>query len=159
MVVPLHPPPARRPRPPHCLLGRPRPRAACPLPCVPLRDGRPLRRPRRQLGLAQRLRRGQYGLGRLATPLEPSKDAPDNADFVDVTFAGTNGAHYVLENALTLYERDGGSSGSTSITRPASRTRAVPASSSSATPSSSATTTTASHGSSARTVRSKWRRR
>ncbi|MCA1851807.1 MAG: hypothetical protein LC647_05300, partial [Beggiatoa sp.] len=30
------------------------------------------------------------------------------ADFVDVTFAGTNGAHYVLENALTLYERDGG---------------------------------------------------
>jgi primary-amine oxidase len=51
---------------------------------------------------------GEYGLGRLATPLEPGKDAPDNADFVDVPFAGTDGAHYVLENALTLYERDGG---------------------------------------------------
>jgi hypothetical protein len=33
---------------------------------------------------------------------------PDNADFVDVTSTGTDGAHYVLENALTLYERDSG---------------------------------------------------
>jgi hypothetical protein len=33
---------------------------------------------------------------------------PDNADFVDVTSTGTDGAHYVLENALILYERDSG---------------------------------------------------
>jgi primary-amine oxidase len=51
---------------------------------------------------------GEYGMGRLASPIEPKTDAPPNATLIDVTFAGDNGAPYVLPRAVGIYERDGG---------------------------------------------------
>src|SRR5205807_245084 len=51
---------------------------------------------------------GEYGLGRLASPLEPGKDAPDNATFLDAVFADDFGKPYTLPRAIAIYERDGG---------------------------------------------------
>ena len=51
---------------------------------------------------------GEYGIGRMAGPLEPNRDVPANAQFVDATFAGDFGNSYKLERAVALYERDGG---------------------------------------------------
>lgn len=51
---------------------------------------------------------GEYGLGRLASPLEPGADAPANAVFFDAEFADDFGEPYALERAVGLYERDGG---------------------------------------------------
>jgi len=51
---------------------------------------------------------GEYGMGRLASPIEPDTDAPPNATLLDVTFAGDNGRAYVLPRAVGIYERDGG---------------------------------------------------
>jgi len=51
---------------------------------------------------------GEYGMGRLASPIEPNTDAPPNATLLDVTFAGDNGRAYVLPRAVGIYERDGG---------------------------------------------------
>jgi primary-amine oxidase len=51
---------------------------------------------------------GEYGMGRLASPIEPGTDAPPNATLLDVTFAGDNGRAYVLPRAVGIYERDGG---------------------------------------------------
>jgi primary-amine oxidase len=51
---------------------------------------------------------GEYGMGRLASPIEPNMDAPSHATLIDVTFAGDNGRSYVLPRAVGLYERDGG---------------------------------------------------
>jgi primary-amine oxidase len=51
---------------------------------------------------------GEYSVGRLASPLEPKLDAPDNAQLIDATFAGDTGEPYVLERAVGIYERDGG---------------------------------------------------
>ncbi|MEI6947635.1 primary-amine oxidase [Paraflavisolibacter sp. H34] len=51
---------------------------------------------------------GEYGVGRLASPLEPKIDAPDNARFFDATFADDRGRPYTLQRAAALYERDGG---------------------------------------------------
>ncbi len=51
---------------------------------------------------------GEYSVGRLASPIEPKTDAPDNATLLDATFAGDDGQPVVLERAVGLYERDGG---------------------------------------------------
>ena len=51
---------------------------------------------------------GEYSVGRLASPLEPKMDAPENARLLDATFADDNGKPYTLERAVGIYERDGG---------------------------------------------------
>lgn len=51
---------------------------------------------------------GEYSVGRLASPLEPNLDAPQNAQLLDATFADDSGKPYTLEKAVGLYERDGG---------------------------------------------------
>jgi primary-amine oxidase len=51
---------------------------------------------------------GEYGLGRLASPLEPNVDAPDNAKLIDADFADDFGKAYTLPRAIALYEKDGG---------------------------------------------------
>lgn len=51
---------------------------------------------------------GEYGVGRLASPLEPKLDAPENAQLIDATFADDDGKPYTLERAVAIYERDGG---------------------------------------------------
>src|SRR5918993_3143910 len=51
---------------------------------------------------------GEYGMGRLASPIEKNTDAPANATLIDVTFAGDEGKSYVLPRAVGIYERDGG---------------------------------------------------
>lgn len=51
---------------------------------------------------------GEYSVGRLASPLEPKLDAPENAQLIDATFADDAGKPYTLERAVGIYERDGG---------------------------------------------------
>jgi primary-amine oxidase len=51
---------------------------------------------------------GEYGMGRLASSIEPDTDAPPNATLIDVTYAGDDGKPYVLKRAVGIYERDGG---------------------------------------------------
>jgi primary-amine oxidase len=51
---------------------------------------------------------GEYSVGRLASPLEPKLDAPENAQLIDATFADDFGKPYTLERAVGIYERDGG---------------------------------------------------
>ncbi|MGH9966890.1 MAG: primary-amine oxidase [Pyrinomonadaceae bacterium] len=51
---------------------------------------------------------GEYSVGRLASSIEPKTDAPENATLIDATFAGDDGEPYVLQRAVSVYERDGG---------------------------------------------------
>ncbi|MGQ0540379.1 MAG: primary-amine oxidase [Blastocatellia bacterium] len=51
---------------------------------------------------------GEYSVGRLASPLEPKLDAPENAQLIDAVFADDEGNPYTLERAVGIYERDGG---------------------------------------------------
>ena len=51
---------------------------------------------------------GEYGMGRLASSIEPKTDAPVNATLIDVTYANDEGKPYVLPRAVGIYERDGG---------------------------------------------------
>lgn len=51
---------------------------------------------------------GEYSVGRLASPLEPNLDAPENARLIDAVFADDEGKPYTLERAVGIYERDGG---------------------------------------------------
>jgi len=51
---------------------------------------------------------GEYGLGRLANPLEAGRAAPGNSTFLDATFCDDAGKPYVLKNAIFLSEREGG---------------------------------------------------
>jgi primary-amine oxidase len=51
---------------------------------------------------------GEYGIGRMAGPIEPFKDAPANAAFLDADFADDLGKPYKVEKAVAIYERDGG---------------------------------------------------
>jgi primary-amine oxidase len=51
---------------------------------------------------------GEYSVGRLASSIEPKTDAPAYATLLDATFADDNGAPYVLDRAVGIYERDGG---------------------------------------------------
>lgn len=51
---------------------------------------------------------GEYSVGRLASPLEPNVDAPSNAQFLGAVFSDDDGKPYTHENAVAIYERDGG---------------------------------------------------
>jgi primary-amine oxidase len=51
---------------------------------------------------------GEYGIGRLAAPLEKGKDIPANGELFDATFSNDLGKPYVQKNVVGLYERDGG---------------------------------------------------
>lgn len=51
---------------------------------------------------------GEYGVGRLASPLEAGRDAPENATLIDCVFADDFGNPTYLKGAVALYERDGG---------------------------------------------------
>jgi primary-amine oxidase len=51
---------------------------------------------------------GEYGTGRLASPLEPKLDVPENAQFMDAAFVDDFGKPYILERVVAIYERDGG---------------------------------------------------
>jgi primary-amine oxidase len=51
---------------------------------------------------------GEYSVGRLASSIEASTDAPAHATLLDATFAGDDGEPYVLPRAVAIYERDGG---------------------------------------------------
>jgi primary-amine oxidase len=51
---------------------------------------------------------GEYGIGRLAAPLEPELDATANAQFFDAVFSDDFGKPYTLPRAVGVYERDAG---------------------------------------------------
>jgi primary-amine oxidase len=51
---------------------------------------------------------GEYGVGRLASPLEPGGDAPEYATLLDVVMPDDFGTPFYLKRAIGLYERDGG---------------------------------------------------
>lgn len=51
---------------------------------------------------------GEYGVGRLLSPLDTGVDVPANAVLLDATFANDSGSAYTLPRAVGIYERDGG---------------------------------------------------
>lgn len=51
---------------------------------------------------------GEYGMGTLTSPIEPGKDAPQNAVFLDATLADFNGAPATIPNAIAVFERYAG---------------------------------------------------
>ena len=51
---------------------------------------------------------GEYGIGRLAAPLQPGLDCPSNAVFFDTVFADDWGDPYPQERAACLFERYAG---------------------------------------------------
>jgi len=51
---------------------------------------------------------GEYGVGRLASPLERGFDAPEHATLVDAVLSDDLGKPFYLERAIGIYERDGG---------------------------------------------------
>ncbi|MBS1912820.1 MAG: primary-amine oxidase [Bacteroidetes bacterium] len=51
---------------------------------------------------------GEYGVGRLSSPLEANIDAPANATLLDAVFADDSGKAYTLPRVVGIYERDGG---------------------------------------------------
>ena len=51
---------------------------------------------------------GEYGMGTLTSSIEPGKDAPQNAVFLDATIADFTGAPMVIPNAIAVFERYAG---------------------------------------------------
>ena len=51
---------------------------------------------------------GEYGMGTLTSPIEPGKDAPQNAVFLDATLADFNGSPATIPNAVAIFERYAG---------------------------------------------------
>ncbi|MEP7217933.1 MAG: primary-amine oxidase [Bacteroidota bacterium] len=51
---------------------------------------------------------GEYGVGRLSSPLERNIDAPANATLLDAVFADDSGMAYTIPRVIGIYERDGG---------------------------------------------------
>ena len=51
---------------------------------------------------------GEFGVGRLATPLEAKNDMPDNTTLLDAVFASESGTGIDAKNVIAVYERDGG---------------------------------------------------
>ena len=51
---------------------------------------------------------GEYGIGRLAAPLQVGKDAPHNAELLSAIFSDDFGKPYESKNVVALYERDSG---------------------------------------------------
>ncbi|MEZ5706460.1 MAG: primary-amine oxidase [Burkholderiaceae bacterium] len=51
---------------------------------------------------------GEYGMGTLTSSIEPGKDAPQNAVFLDATIADFTGAPMTIPNAIAVFERYAG---------------------------------------------------
>ena len=51
---------------------------------------------------------GEYGIGRLASPIERDVDAPENALYVDFPVANDAGEVLTLRDAVAVFERDSG---------------------------------------------------
>lgn len=51
---------------------------------------------------------GEYGFGKLSSPLDLGQDIPDTGQLFDAVFADSTGKPYTLPRAVGLYERDGG---------------------------------------------------
>jgi len=51
---------------------------------------------------------GEFGIGRLAMPLQLGVDVPENARLFDALFATTDGRPRLARNVVAIYERDGG---------------------------------------------------
>lgn len=51
---------------------------------------------------------GEYGMGTLTSSIEPGKDAPQNAVFLDATIADFTGAPMSIPNAIAVFERYAG---------------------------------------------------
>jgi len=51
---------------------------------------------------------GEYGVGRLAAPLEKGKDIPENGELFSAIFSHDSGKPYESKNVVGIYERDGG---------------------------------------------------
>uniref|UniRef100_A0A2P2JA44 Amine oxidase n=1 Tax=Rhizophora mucronata TaxID=61149 RepID=A0A2P2JA44_RHIMU len=51
---------------------------------------------------------GEYGYGLCAVPLEPLRDCPENAVFMDAYFAGPNGVPVKMPNVFCIFERYAG---------------------------------------------------
>lgn len=51
---------------------------------------------------------GEYGFGRLSTPLQRGQEVPRNAVLLDSLFADELGGTITVPNSVALYERDGG---------------------------------------------------
>ncbi len=51
---------------------------------------------------------GEYGVGKLAAPMEPGLDCPSNAVFLDALFADDRGASYIQQRAACVFERYAG---------------------------------------------------
>lgn len=51
---------------------------------------------------------GEYGMGTLTSSIEPGKDAPMNAVFLDATIADSSGAPMTIPNAIAVFERYAG---------------------------------------------------
>lgn len=51
---------------------------------------------------------GEYGYGLSAVPLEPTRDCPSNAVFIDVYYASQDGFPIKIQNGLCVFERYAG---------------------------------------------------
>lgn len=51
---------------------------------------------------------GEYGMGTLTSPIEPGKDAPDNAVYLDATLNDFKGEPFTIPNAIAVFERYAG---------------------------------------------------
>ncbi|MDM0112901.1 primary-amine oxidase [Variovorax sp. J22R133] len=51
---------------------------------------------------------GEYGMGTLTSPIEPGKDAPQNAVLLEATLADFTGKAYKIPNAMAVFERYAG---------------------------------------------------
>lgn len=51
---------------------------------------------------------GEYGMGTLTSSIEPGKDAPQNAVYLDATIADFTGAPMAIPNAIAVFERHAG---------------------------------------------------
>lgn len=51
---------------------------------------------------------GEYGFGLSATPLQPLRDCPPNAYFIDAYFAAQNGLPVQMPNVFCIFERYSG---------------------------------------------------
>lgn len=51
---------------------------------------------------------GEYRIGRLANTMELAKEVPENAVLLDAVFADDSGEPYVQNQAIAIYEKDGG---------------------------------------------------
>jgi primary-amine oxidase len=51
---------------------------------------------------------GEYGYGLCAVPLEPFRDCPENAVFMDAYFAGQNGMPVNMPDVFCIFEKYAG---------------------------------------------------